>query len=49
MPRTALAETLSNVKRSCRMCAISSGELDGKVSSQVILMVVRPMLLSQND
>ena len=45
MPRTPLAEPLSNVNVNCRMWAISLGELDGKVSSHVIVMVARPTLL----
>src|SRR3954454_6492105 len=48
MPRTELAEPMSNLNFSARMCAISSGELDGKVSSHVIVMVASPTLRSHH-
>src|SRR4051812_20508812 len=48
MPRTELAEPLSNVNFSAKMWAISSGELDGKVSSHVIVMVASPTLRSHH-
>ena len=50
MPRTELANPPSNSNCSNKICAISSGEPDGNVSSQVIFMlVVMPMVESKKD